>query len=48
MQQIGVVLLQDTPIPAASKHRLQSSSLADLDPITVSELIGDLSRMMVN
>jgi hypothetical protein len=47
-QRIGVVLLRDTPIPAAAKHRVQSSSLADLDPITVSELIGDLSRMMIN
>lgn len=46
-QEIGAVVLQDSPIPTGSKHRAQSSSLADLDPITVSELIGDLSRMMI-
>ncbi|HET9170687.1 MAG TPA: DUF4132 domain-containing protein [Actinospica sp.] len=45
-QEIGVVVLQNTPIPNGSRHRMQSSSIADLDPITVSELIGDLSRLM--
>ena len=47
-QKIGVVLLQDTQVPTTSKHHMRASSLADLDPITVSELIGDLSRMMIN
>lgn len=44
-QDIEAVVLQDKPI--ADQPRLRSStSLHDLDPITVSELVGDLSRMM--
>ncbi|HTJ71497.1 MAG TPA: DUF4132 domain-containing protein [Actinospica sp.] len=46
-QRLGHVVLHDTASLGAAKSATTSSGLHDLDPLTVSELIGDLSRMMI-
>jgi hypothetical protein len=43
---VDTVSVQDSPHVDRSDRGLTPSPLHDLDPITVSELIGDLNRLV--